>query len=104
MRQGALQLRVLELRDDRHRLAPYRRLRYGVNAMGEDQRRATEPNAEDRRAGDAFARLVAIMRVLRAPGGCPWDAEQDLGTLRAYLIEEAYEVLEAIESVLENRP
>ncbi len=68
--------------------------------MGERERRALEPNEEDRRAGEAFARLVAVMRVLRAPGGCPWDAEQDLGTLRTYLMEEAYEVLEAMEAVL----
>jgi len=68
--------------------------------MGEVQRRALEPNEDDRRAGAAFARLVATMRVLRAPGGCPWDAEQDLGTLRTYLVEEAYEVLEAIGEVL----
>ncbi len=37
------------------------------------------------------------MRRLRAPEGCPWDREQTLETLRAYLIEETYEVLEAIE-------
>jgi MazG family protein len=37
------------------------------------------------------------MARLRSPGGCPWDLEQDLKTLRPYLIEEAYEVLEAID-------
>src|SRR4249920_1466775 len=46
---------------------------------------------------DAFARLVDIMARLRAPGGCPWDREQTFETLRPYLVEEAYEVLEAIE-------
>ena len=45
-----------------------------------------------------FADLVAILHRLRAPGGCPWDAEQTHDTLRPYLIEEAYEVLEAIDS------
>ncbi len=42
-------------------------------------------------------RLVGIMARLRSPGGCPWDLEQDLNSLRPYLIEEAYEVLEAID-------
>jgi len=44
-----------------------------------------------------FADLVAILHRLRSPGGCPWDAEQTHDTLRPYLIEEAYEVLEAID-------
>lgn len=43
-------------------------------------------------------RLRQIMHILRAPGGCPWDAEQTHETLRKHLIEEAYEVVEAIES------
>ncbi len=38
------------------------------------------------------------MARLRAPGGCPWDREQTHATLRTYLIEEAYEVLEAMEA------
>ncbi|HOO64790.1 MAG TPA: MazG nucleotide pyrophosphohydrolase domain-containing protein, partial [Synergistaceae bacterium] len=44
-----------------------------------------------------FERLQEIMRRLRAPGGCPWDREQTLETLRPYIIEEAYELVEAIE-------
>ncbi|MBQ8081951.1 MAG: nucleoside triphosphate pyrophosphohydrolase [Clostridia bacterium] len=44
-----------------------------------------------------FNDLVRIMRVLRAPGGCPWDREQDHHTLRPYLIEEAYETAAAID-------
>ena len=47
--------------------------------------------------GDKFEQLVEIMRTLRAPGGCPWDREQTLQTLRRYLVEETYEVLDAIE-------
>lgn len=43
-------------------------------------------------------RAVAVMDRLRSPGGCPWDAEQTHFTLRRYLIEETYELLEAIES------
>jgi len=49
-------------------------------------------------AGPAFAKLVAVMARLRAPGGCPWDREQTHDTLRTYLIEEAYEVLDALDS------
>ncbi len=41
--------------------------------------------------------LMRVMRRLRAPGGCPWDAEQTHSTLRTSLIEEAYEVLDAID-------
>jgi MazG family protein len=45
-----------------------------------------------------FAELVRILHRLRSPGGCPWDAEQTHDSLRPYLIEEAYEVLEAIDA------
>lgn len=44
-----------------------------------------------------FDRLVEIMRALRGPGGCPWDAEQTHESLERYLIEETYEVIEAID-------
>jgi tetrapyrrole methylase family protein / MazG family protein len=47
--------------------------------------------------GAWFEKLVAVQARLRAPGGCPWDREQTHATLRTYLIEEAYEVLEALE-------
>ena len=46
----------------------------------------------------AIARLLSIMDKLRDPGGCPWDREQTLRTLTPYLLEEAHEVIEAIES------
>jgi tetrapyrrole methylase family protein/MazG family protein len=49
-------------------------------------------------AGAWFEKLVALQRRLRAPNGCPWDREQTHTTLRTYLIEEAYEVLDALES------
>ncbi len=42
-------------------------------------------------------RLVAIMRQLRSENGCPWDREQSLETLKPYLVEECYEVLDALE-------
>jgi tetrapyrrole methylase family protein/MazG family protein len=45
----------------------------------------------------AFDDLLRIMQTLRAPGGCPWDREQDHVSLKRYLIEETYEVLEAID-------
>lgn len=44
-----------------------------------------------------FERLVEVMARLRAPDGCPWDREQTHTTLKPYLIEEAYEVLQAID-------
>jgi len=47
--------------------------------------------------GTVFERLLDIMERLRGPEGCPWDREQTRTSLRAYLIEEAYEVLEALE-------
>jgi tetrapyrrole methylase family protein/MazG family protein len=49
-------------------------------------------------AGKWFEKLVKLQARLRAPNGCPWDREQTHMTLRTYLIEEAYEVVEALES------
>jgi len=43
-------------------------------------------------------RLKEISAILRAPGGCPWDREQTPASLKPYLIEEAYEVIDAIDS------
>ena len=42
--------------------------------------------------------LADVMQVLREPGGCPWDREQDFETIRANLIEECYEFLEAVDA------
>lgn len=50
------------------------------------------------RAQEAIERLLSIMERLRGPGGCPWDREQTLRTLRPYVLEETYEVLEAIDA------
>ncbi|HEX4545314.1 MAG TPA: nucleoside triphosphate pyrophosphohydrolase [Candidatus Acidoferrum sp.] len=47
--------------------------------------------------GDWFEKLVDVQARLRAPNGCPWDREQTHESLRTYLIEEAYEVLEALD-------
>src|SRR5438309_5814040 len=56
------------------------------------------PAARKESAGLWFERLINLQARLRAPNGCPWDVEQTHLTLRTYLIEEAYEVLEALES------
>jgi tetrapyrrole methylase family protein/MazG family protein len=48
-------------------------------------------------AGEWFEKLAAVQARLRAPDGCPWDREQTHASLRTFLIEEAYEVLEALE-------
>jgi MazG family protein len=56
----------------------------------EDPRRSTK-------AGDEFERLVAVMRTLRSPDGCPWDREQTLQSLTHFVLEEAHEVVDAIE-------
>jgi tetrapyrrole methylase family protein/MazG family protein/ATP diphosphatase len=48
--------------------------------------------------GDSFVELVALMQRLLAPDGCPWDREQTLASLKPFLIEEAYEVLEALDA------
>jgi MazG family protein len=67
------------------------------------KRAAQRPAAKARKTvsaaapGQWFEKLVALQARLRAPGGCPWDREQTHATLRTYLIEEAYEVLEALE-------
>jgi XTP/dITP diphosphohydrolase len=49
-------------------------------------------------AGTAVLALAAVMDRLRSPGGCPWDAEQTHTSLLPYLIEEAYEVVDAVRS------
>ena len=46
--------------------------------------------------GASLTRLVEIMDRLLAPDGCPWDREQTLDTLRPFLVEETYEVLDAM--------
>jgi len=48
--------------------------------------------------GSHFTQLVAVLDQLRSPGGCPWDAEQTHQSLVEYLIEEAYESVEAIDA------
>ncbi|MDI6726343.1 MAG: nucleoside triphosphate pyrophosphohydrolase [Smithellaceae bacterium] len=47
-------------------------------------------------AGNEFVRLLEILEKLRSPGGCPWDREQTKEDLAKYLLEEAYEVADAV--------
>jgi tetrapyrrole methylase family protein/MazG family protein len=54
--------------------------------------------ARDRAAGKWFEKLVALQARLYGPDGCPWDREQTHASLRKYLIEETYEVLDAMDS------
>jgi MazG family protein len=49
-------------------------------------------------AGEKFKALVEVMARLRAPGGCPWDRKQTFDTIKAYLLEETYEVIDAIDA------
>lgn len=50
------------------------------------------------KTGEHFERAVGIMAKLRAPGGCPWDREQTFDSIKPYTLEEAYEVVEAIDN------
>ena len=54
------------------------------------------PLAEQR--GQSFTALVALMQKLLSPEGCPWDREQTSHSLRKYVLEEACEVIDAIDS------
>ena len=58
--------------------------------------RPSPATRERRRAATLFDRLVEIMQTLRGPDGCPWDRDQTLDSLRPFVIEEAYEVVDAI--------
>jgi MazG family protein len=49
-------------------------------------------------AGEKFEKLVSIMARLRGPDGCPWDREQNFDTIKPFLLEETYEVLQAIDA------
>jgi XTP/dITP diphosphohydrolase len=58
----------------------------------------TAPEESSPEAGSSLDELVRVVAHLRAPGGCPWDAEQTHESLVQYLIEETHELIEAIES------
>jgi len=61
-------------------------------------RKSKKAKSKQLTPGQWFEKLVAVQARLRAPNGCPWDREQTHQSLKTYLIEEAYEVLEALES------
>src|SRR5262245_45463374 len=61
------------------------------------KRSRTKRQAHASSAGAAFQQLVDVMKRLRGPGGCPWDREQTFETLRPFVLEETYEVLDAID-------
>src|SRR6202158_4013966 len=54
--------------------------------------------SSDRPYSPGIAAIFEVVARLRAPGGCPWDREQTHQSLRPYLLEETYELLEAIDS------
>jgi MazG family protein len=77
-----------------------KRTRKGAIARTRTTKR-TQTTARKRRtkssAGDRFQQLVDVMSRLRGPGGCPWDRVQTIATLRPFVLEETYEVLDAID-------
>ncbi|MFN8034384.1 MAG: nucleoside triphosphate pyrophosphohydrolase [Acidimicrobiia bacterium] len=58
----------------------------------------------DRAPAQEYVRLLELAARLRAPGGCPWDAEQTHHSLTRYLLEEAYEVVETVEALPVDAP
>ncbi|MGI4756831.1 MAG: nucleoside triphosphate pyrophosphohydrolase [Janthinobacterium lividum] len=57
----------------------------------------TQQTSSAQSIGEAFAEVVAIMARLRGPGGCPWDREQTLDSIKPHTLEETYEVFDAID-------
>ena len=55
------------------------------------------PGVHERTAGEGIARLEQIVAELRGENGCPWDRKQTLESLKPYLVEEAYELIDAID-------
>jgi tetrapyrrole methylase family protein/MazG family protein len=82
------------------RKTPLKKATSRSTSSGKSARKASGKADKQKKltAGEWFERLVALQARLRAPNGCPWDREQTHATLRTYLIEEAYEVLDAMKS------
>lgn len=68
------------------------------DAQPSEEASRDKPANDQRRESVHFDKLVELMDVLRSPEGCPWDREQTRETLKPMLIEEAYEVLDALDS------
>lgn len=66
--------------------------------------RPFEIRDEHRRAGAAFAELVALQDRLRSEGGCPWDAQQTHRSLGKHLLDESYEVLDVLDELPDEAP
>jgi tetrapyrrole methylase family protein / MazG family protein len=76
-----------------------RKKKNGIAARPRSKNRAhIAISPRDRAAGKWFEKLVALQARLYGPDGCPWDREQTHASLRKYLIEEMYEVLDAMDS------
>src|SRR5271154_4888174 len=78
--------------------ASNRKRRKVARPRGAPDRARISISVRDRAAGKWFEKLVALQARLRGPDGCPWDREQSHESLRKFLIEETYEVLDAMES------
>ncbi|MFZ3332550.1 MAG: nucleoside triphosphate pyrophosphohydrolase [Candidatus Acidiferrales bacterium] len=84
--------------------------RKAIKKLGSRSRAKASPRSphisltrRDKQAGQWFAKLVALQARLRGPNGCPWDHEQTHQSLRKFLIEETYEVLDAMDSADDPR-
>lgn len=77
---------------------PPRKLSHKSKGKSAKRRAPQSPRFTPPQVGSDFQKLVAVMSRLRSPNGCPWDREQTHSTLRTYLIEETYEVLDALDS------
>src|ERR1700734_1756667 len=77
---------------------PKRRRPKAWRRRGAPNRALISVSARDRAAGKEFERLVALQARLRGPNGCPWGRGQTHESLRRFLIEETYEVLDAMDS------
>jgi MazG family protein len=68
------------------------------NAKNSRHRHAKPVKRTQATPGEWFEKLVAVQAKLRAPDGCPWDREQTIDSLKPFVLEETYEVIEAIDA------
>ncbi|HEX6310430.1 MAG TPA: nucleoside triphosphate pyrophosphohydrolase [Acidimicrobiia bacterium] len=94
-------LRHLGLPDEEVRTVPLAELDHAVEP---DHLTSLFVDAPTGAAPHELARLLALAERLRRPGGCPWDAEQTHHSLTRYLLEEAYEVVDAVEALPADAP
>ncbi|MGH3620697.1 MAG: MazG family protein, partial [Sciscionella sp.] len=77
---------------------PRRVDRFAADRREPQQLPVTGARPAEEQDGVRLLEAVAVLNRLRSPGGCPWDAEQTHDSLRQYLVEETYELLDALES------